>query len=153
MNLRRIGRYFHLRFLRMRSEPSEISRGLAIGVFFGMTPLLGLHMVLAVALAMFLKGNKLMALVGAWVGNPLTMPVFFVLEYKLGRWIMGASQAPVPQLSLRFGEVLQGSWNIVAPLFLGSLILGMAAALLTYVVAKPLVWTLQYRFKRRRSPS
>lgn len=151
MNLRRMGRYFHLRFLRMRSGPSEISRGLAIGVFCGMTPLLGLHMVLAVALAMFLKGNKLMALAGAWVGNPLTMPVFLILEYKLGRWIMGASPAPVPQLSLGVGDVLKGSWKMMAPLFLGSLILGGAAALLTYAAAKPLVRALKYHLKERRS--
>lgn len=153
MDLRRMGRYFHLRFLRMRSDPSEISRGLAIGVFSGMTPLLGFHMVLAVALAIFLKGNKLMALAGAWVGNPLTMPVFFVLEYKLGRWFLGAGPAPVPRLSLGPGDILQGSGSFVAPLFLGSLILGTVAALLTYVAAKPLVRILQSRLKRRRSLS
>ena len=146
-----MGLYLHLRFLRMRSDPSEISRGLAIGVFTGMTPLLGVHMVLAVALAIALKGNKLMALAGSWVGNPFTLPFFFVIEYKLGRWIMGAAPGPVPQLSLAPGDILQGSWNYVAPLFLGSLILGTAAALLMYLATKPLVRILQTRLKRRRS--
>lgn len=153
MNLRRVGRYLYLRFVRMRSDPSEISRGLAVGVFSGMTPLLGFHMILALALALFLKGNKLMALVGAWAGNPLTMPVILVLEYKLGRWIMGASLAPVPQISLSLSDMLHRSWNFVAPLFLGSLLLGGAAALFTYVVATPLVRILQYRLKRIRSTS
>lgn len=116
-----------------------------------MTPLLGFHIVLAVALAMILKGNKVMAIIGTWVANPLTIPFILIAEMKIGRWFIGGSPAKLPQLSSSPGEIIQASWNILLPLAIGSLLLGLVAALLTHLLAAPLAEMFQQRFRKHRS--
>ncbi|MEK6775507.1 MAG: DUF2062 domain-containing protein [bacterium] len=139
MTLQRSARYLYLRLIRMRSNPKEIARGLAIGVFVGITPFIGFHMLLAVALAMLLKGNKFMALIGTWVANPLTFSFIFFLDYKVGRWILGDGPKILKLSSTHPLDVLHMSWKILLPMSLGSLLIGLAAAVLAYFLSNPLI--------------
>ena len=41
-----------LRLLRIRKSPDEIAKGLALGVFIGMTPTFGFQMVIAIFFAL-----------------------------------------------------------------------------------------------------
>ncbi len=150
MSLNRTVRYVFLRFFRIRRDSREIARGLAIGVFVGMTPFLGFHMVLAVSLAMFLKGNKFMALLGTWVGNPLTFSFIFFLDYRIGRWMLGGDPNAWRPLSLHPVEILHASWNILFPMSVGSLLLGLAVAVPAYFLSNPLVRGIQYWARQRK---
>ena len=82
-------RYWWQEFIRqlreLRGKPHELSLGIAIGVFVGITPTIPLHTVLAIALAVALRGSKLAAALGVWVANPLTIPIFYYGSYQLGR--------------------------------------------------------------------
>ena len=44
-----------LKFIRLRGSPDEIAKGVALGIFIGMTPTLGLQMPLAVFFAFLFK--------------------------------------------------------------------------------------------------
>ncbi len=158
MKLERTLRYLYLRFIRIRREPEEMARGLAVGVFAGLTPLLGFHMLLAVALALVFRGNKFMALLSSWIGNPVTLSFVFLLEYRIGRWILGAGPAGVQKLSLNPEKILQTSWSVFYPTMLGSVLLGLVAAIAVYVASVPLIraaqrrWARRPKMRRRRRP-
>jgi uncharacterized protein (DUF2062 family) len=53
-----------------------------MGVFIGMSPLLGIHTVLGLFAASVLRLNRLITLVGVYVTNPWTI----VPIYSFGTW-------------------------------------------------------------------
>lgn len=134
---------FYIRFLRIRGAPEEIAEGMALGFCIGMTPTFGFQMLLAVFFAALFKKNKIAALLGVWVTNPVTAPFIYALEYEFGRWVLGWDRVRLPErLDL---SVLGGlSWEVLAPLCLGGLIVGVVVGFIAYVVtlkAVPIVKT------------
>jgi uncharacterized protein (DUF2062 family) len=81
------------RFLKIRGNPREIALGMALGLFVGMTPLMGLHTLMAVPLAAMFKWNKISAAVGVWVTNALTAPIIYGINYLVGARILGLSRS------------------------------------------------------------
>jgi uncharacterized protein (DUF2062 family) len=148
VKLERTLQYLHLRFVRIRSEPEEMARGLAVGVFAGLTPLIGFHMFMALALALVFRGNKFMAVLSCWIGNPVTLSFFFLLEYRIGRWILGPGPGGVQKLSLNPEKILQASWSVFHPTMLGSILLGLVAAVAVYFASLPLIRAAQRQFRR-----
>jgi uncharacterized protein (DUF2062 family) len=127
-----------------------VARGLALGVFLGFTPTFGAQIVLAFLLAYLLRQNKLAVFIGVWVTNPLTAPLIYGLEYEVGRLLLGMP-AVYAQDALNF----QLSWNlgerVFGPLFLGSLVLGIPAAIIAYALGVRFVPVLR-RYKIPRWP-
>src|SRR6056297_1739014 len=85
-----------LRFIRLRGSPEEIAKGFALGIFIGMTPTFGIQMPLAFFFAWILRENKLAALVGVWITNPLTAPFIYASEYEIGRLLLGMERLSLP---------------------------------------------------------
>jgi uncharacterized protein (DUF2062 family) len=79
------------RFLKIRGHPREIALGLALGLYVGMTPLMGLHTVIALPLAALFKWNKISAAVGVWITNALTAPLIYSINYFVGASIIGTN--------------------------------------------------------------
>lgn len=127
-----------VRFVRLRGEPDEIAKGIALGIFIGMTPTFGLQMVIAIFLAYLLKENRLAALVGVWVTNPVTAPVIYAIEYEVGRILLKMPRAALPG-ELSFGAFADLSYDVLAPLWLGSVIAGVLCGSLAYSVTLRLV--------------
>lgn len=135
---RRVGffRQFKLnliRLIRLRIEPDEIARGMALGLFIGMTPTFGVQIFLALIFAVLLRQNKIAALIGVWNTNPLTAPIIYGLEYEIGRLLL---DLPRPARSIEFSvdAMHELGWLLVSPLCLGSLVLGIPVALIGYAL-------------------
>lgn len=85
MEPRRTARYYYLRFLRLKGDPVTLARGVAIGIFIGITPTLPLHTVLIILFASLLRGNLIAALVSATIiSNPLTIVPQYYLSWFVG---------------------------------------------------------------------
>ena len=54
-----------VRFVRLRGLPVEIAKGVALGIFIGMTPTFGFQMAIALFFAYLLKENRLAAILAA----------------------------------------------------------------------------------------
>lgn len=148
MTLERTLRYLYLRFIRFRKDPQEVARGLAIGVFVGLSPFFGFHMIAAVALAALLKGNKFMAVFGSWIGNPLTFSFILFTDYKVGRWVLGGHPEALKSISWHPFEVLHASWNILFPMSVGGALVGLLAGVAAYFLSNPLVRWIQEMIRR-----
>ncbi|WP_432822513.1 DUF2062 domain-containing protein [Trichloromonas sp.] len=130
-----------LKFIRLRGTPDEIAKGMALGIFIGMSPTFGFQMAIAVFFAFLLKENKLAAVLGVWITNPVTAPFIYALEYESGRLLLGMSRVSLPA-ELTFDSLKVMGWEVMAPLGLGSLIYGLACAALAFALtlrAVPLV--------------
>ena len=86
---RRAGSYLLMRIKRLPGTPRAIAAGLATGVAVGLTPFVGLHLPLALALAWLTGGNLLAAGLGTLVSNPWTLPLIWASTYRLGCLLLG----------------------------------------------------------------
>lgn len=73
-----------VRFVRLRGLPEEIAKGVALGIFIGMTPTFGFQMAIAIFFAYILRENRLAAVLGVWITNPVTAPFIYAAEYEIG---------------------------------------------------------------------
>ncbi len=85
---RRASQYVLHRIRRLPDQPQRIARGFAAGIFVSFTPLFGFHFMSAALVAWAIRGNIVAALLGTFVGNPLTFPFIAVLAVSLGRWML-----------------------------------------------------------------
>ncbi|WP_416674294.1 DUF2062 domain-containing protein [Egbenema bharatensis] len=144
-------RYLYYRLLRVRGSPEVIARGLAIGVFAGWFPWFGLQTLIAIALAILLRGNKVVAAAATWISNPFTYVPIFAFNYQVGRWLLGRTDEPfdIAMLSSLDGVKELGG-DILATLFFGSLVMGSISATVAYVLGHRLIRRARQQHYGRR---
>lgn len=145
---RRQLRYLYLRFVRLRATPEAIARGLAAGVFAGWYPLFGLQTIIGIAIASACRGNKLMAAAGTWVSNPLTYLPIYAFNFQIGRLLLGLEdQQFTLELLQSWEKLVQLGSAVILALFLGSTLIGLLSAFLSYWIG---LWTVRYIRTARR---
>jgi uncharacterized protein (DUF2062 family) len=146
----RSSRYVVYRLRRLSDTPHAVALGFAIGVFTAVTPFLGTHMVLAALFAWVIGGSVVTALLGTFIGNPLTSPLFWYSTYEVGSLMLGGdvSKRSIDLSGGIFQKSLEQLWPILKPMTLGSIPVGLALAALSYVLVKPMVEA--YKNRRRR---
>jgi len=132
--LRKI-RDFARRLLWIQDSPQKIALGLAIGVFWGIMPTFGFAILFSLPTALLFKGNRLAAILGTFVNNPLTFPFVYALGIRIGQLVLGS--APVP-FSLAFFRV-ESLLSVGKSLLVGSIFLAAGLALLTYFVVLQII--------------
>ena len=148
----RSSRYVVYRLGRLSDTPHAVALGFAAGVFAAVTPFLGTHIVTAVLLAWVIGGSVVAALLGTFVGNPLTYPVLWYSTYEVGNLMLGG-EVETQRIDLSggiFQSSLEQLWPILKPMTLGCLPVGLALAALSYVLVKPMVDAYKHRRRRER---
>lgn len=148
--LRRI-RYFYYRFIRLRSTPEELARGLASGIFAGCFPLFGFQTLIGIAIAAILRGNKIAAAAGTWVSNPLTYVPIYAFNLWIGQFITGIDLDDVLDADLQSWSTIKTMGaDILLTLMIGSAIVGLVASVIGYVCSVRLTRNFQHRRRHRR---
>jgi uncharacterized protein (DUF2062 family) len=146
MNLRRWFQEHSLRLLAIRDTPEAIAGGVAIGFFFGFTPLIGLKTLSAIFFAWLTRSNVIAAVIAGAMHDLILpfMPVIYIGEYKIGYWVLFHEWPQhLPRLNLHWGE--WRSWTafltigVGKPLLVGSAICGAPFALFSWVVTRNIV--------------
>jgi uncharacterized protein (DUF2062 family) len=125
----RLGALMHL-----DDSPWRTALALAIGVFLSFTPFWGFQTLLALLLATACRLNRAVTVTGTWLNLPWFAPFIYAGALKLGALML-------PDLS--------GLAGLSAYLLVGSTTLGLAAGLLTWVVA----FGVMRRRRQRRRPA
>jgi uncharacterized protein (DUF2062 family) len=147
----RSGRYVVYRLRRLSDTPHAVALGFAIGVFSAITPFIGTHLVMAMLLAWVIGGSIVSAVLGTFVGNPLTYPLIWYATYRVGHFMLG-TDAKTREIDLSggiFQSSLEQLWPILKPMALGSLPVGLLLAAVSYALVKPMVEA--YKRRRRRA--
>jgi len=88
----RTARYQWLRLLRLRGDSFVLARGVAIGVFVGLTPTIPFHTILVIFFCAVGRGNLVAGLfVSLLVSNPMTIPLQYYVSWKVGTILTGSS--------------------------------------------------------------
>lgn len=152
MNPRRWLHEHSLRLLAIRDTPEAIAGGVAIGIFFGFTPLFGLKTALTILFAWLTRSNIIAAVLASAAHDimlPL-MPVVFRWEYDVGFWLMShPHHLPPPLTKLHWEDHPWRDWRtfftVGKPLLVGSIVCSAPLALLSFVFTKRLVVRHQHK--------
>lgn len=132
------------RLLAIDDPPERTALAFSIGVFIAFSPFLGLHTIMATALAFMFRFNKIAIYTGTFVNNPIfTLVPIILASYALGAFFMGRPMGlPADGLELlKEPHLLTGdywrrlfshSWDILAPFAVGGLLLSVICSLAAY---------------------
>ena len=139
-------KHYYTALIHSHATPEEVAGGVALGVFISMTPALGLHMILAAGFAALFKKNTIAAALGTWVVNPLTLFPIYYFTHRLGQVIMREPQDKIfrPDSIKDFFHL---GGELMAPLWLGGVVVGLVAAILSYFAVKGLYPVLKRKKK------
>jgi hypothetical protein len=148
-------RRFMRRLLHLGDSPERTALAFAVGVFFGFSPLIGLHTVLGLIAAFVFRLNRVAVLVGVYL-NTWTLAPMASLGTALGFLVLNTS-SPFPplsvetMLSLEFWRQMRSDVaHLLLPFLVGNLLLSLLAALVSYLIVSRLLRRYHHRRRARQ---
>ncbi|HEV2984332.1 MAG TPA: DUF2062 domain-containing protein [Vicinamibacterales bacterium] len=133
--------------LHIEDTPERTAAAFALGVFFGFSPLLGFHTILAIVFAFFLNLNRVAALLGVYANLPWIIAPYYASVTLAGAKITGHRPPPGFQSQIRSLFALslyeETFWRrlitilkpLVVPYVVGSMIGAVVLAACAYPLA------------------
>jgi len=126
--------------LALNEDEDKVAKGLAIGIFIGTLPVVGVHTISAILIASILGYNRLAAAVGTYIPtNPWSTIPLFALEYYIGRLILGVLGIKFACKNLNFSlkdpsQILKLGKAIYIPMLVGGIFLAFVFSILGYYI-------------------
>jgi uncharacterized protein len=146
LNPRRWLHEHSLKLLAIRDTPGAIAGGVAIGIYIGFTPLIGLKTALTILFAWLTRCNILAAVIASASHDILwpIMPMMFRWEYDVGYWLLSSPHhLPPPLVKTHLDFHALRKWSnlltIGLPMLVGSLVCAAPLAALSYWFSRRLV--------------
>jgi len=127
-------RYVAKRMLRVKASPHKIAVGCAAGVFASITPLIGVQMVMAGAIAIILRGSVVAAMLATFLGNPISWPIIWGTTYAVGIAMIGQPGAAEAAALIHGNDPIL---PVLMAMLVGSIPIGLVSAAVSYgIVAR-----------------
>ncbi len=150
------GQFFDIweRLLSLNDTPHDIALGLALGIYVGFLPLMGVQMaVVLVVVLPFRKANKVAAIAGVWISNPVTVIPLYAFIYWVGTFFYRKEALLSYKIFKdKVGEILELTGfidktaaflglgaDIFIPMYIGGSFAGVIAGIITYFVARKFI--------------
>jgi len=153
---RRVVRRWLDTLLHIQDTPERTAAAFALGVFFGFSPFLGLHTLLAITVAFLLNMNRVAALLGVYSNLPWVIAPYYAFATMAGS-VITRTRVPVGlraqlvalfDLSVFSGEFWHQLITILKPLLVPYSVGSLIGATLLAAIAYPLA--LAFVTSRRR---
>lgn len=131
--------------LSIDDSPQKIAISFAIGIFIGMSPLLGIHTILGIVVASLFRLNKFVTIVGVYITNPWTIIPIYSFATWFGAKLLGIEKI-IPNINwsdLEFAILINDLKFLLIPFVVGSTLLGILSGLTGYII-------IYHAVKRRR---
>jgi uncharacterized protein (DUF2062 family) len=147
------------RLLALDDPPERTALAFSIGIFIAFSPFLGLHTLMATALAFAFRFNKVAIYSGTFVNNPfLTLVPIILGSYAVGALLLGRPLAlpeggaallrdPHPLDAAYWGALFARSGDVLLPFAIGGTVLSVVCSLAAY----PVTLHLLRAHRRRKS--
>jgi uncharacterized protein (DUF2062 family) len=134
------------RLLAVDDPPERTALAFSVGVFIAFSPFLGLHTLMATALAFAFRFNKIAIYTGTFINNPfLTLVPITVASYAVGALLMGRPvslpegalellREPHPLTASYYRQLFDRLWDVVVPFSVGGSVLSVVCSLAAYPV-------------------
>lgn len=134
-----------VRIRQLEGDPHPIALGMALGIFVSFAPIIPLQTIAAVFLAYVVRGNKTAAALGSLFSNPLTIPVVYFANYKLGSLLIGRPPALESLAFDSIPELIALGMEVAWAMVLGGVAIGAVVSVVVYFVT----FRIFYTFRRR----
>jgi uncharacterized protein (DUF2062 family) len=142
--------------LHVADTPKRTAAAFAMGVFFGFSPFLGFHTVLAIIVAFIFDLNRVAALLGVYSNLPWIIAPYYAIVTMIGAKIIGhappegfkAQLSALFELSVFHGEFWHRLITILKPLLWPYAVGSFLGAIVMAAIAYPLA--LAFVTSRRR---
>jgi uncharacterized protein (DUF2062 family) len=149
MILKKQFRNFYEKFISLQGEPARVAAGVALGVFVGVTPTIPFHTGIIVLVGLLFRQNITAAYLGSWIiSNPLTIPLFYLSQYELGRFLLGMERCRFEFADHGLDAVAALGWKILLPLLTGGILMAPFFAVPAYFVTRRLIVSIRTRSKK-----
>ena len=144
--------------VHIHDSPHAIAGGTGIGILLGFTPLFPLKTILAILCAWVFRCSKVAAAIAVTLHDVIffVTPVILRIEYQAGYWLLSNPHHLPPRI--RAGHMRMEQWmhwstlsDVVGPMLLGSLIIGLPISMVAFVVTLKIVQ--HFHAKRQRLES
>ncbi len=150
--------------VRQKDTPHRIALGMALGIFVGILPLMGIQMTVVALIALPLRGNLKAAVAGVWISNPITFLPMYWGYYKFGllicpsraismkefkEIIMVATQWNWSAIEESMSRILEVGADILVPMWAGATILAVVFSIPTYFFTKYFITAYRARKARK----
>lgn len=146
--------------LHTHDTPERTALAFAIGVFFGFSPFVGLHTILALLAAFLFRLNRVASLIGVYLNSPWTLIPVAVASTTLGGRVLRVVGFRYERFDFHeFGTL--GFWlhlpheleihhQTLYPFFVGSMICATILSFISYPVCLWFVRTYRHRIHHRQ---
>ncbi len=135
--------------LEVRDTPHRIAFSFAVGIFWGLSPLLGLHMIGAFSTAWLFGLNRFVAVAGVWIINPWTVIPIYSFSLWFGARLIGMKKI-LPSIgwdNVTFIHLMSKLKGLVLPFFVGTFVIGAVSAVLSYFIIHAVL--IKYKDRKR----
>ena len=149
------------KLLHIDDTPERTALAFAVGIFLGFSPFLGVHSLVALAIAFLFGLNRVAILLGVWINGPWWIVPFYTVATWVGMQVTGfrmdwTNLKEIFQVGLERGFLGSYFWSRVVSqrgLFfsfnIGSLILCTLLSFAAYPLS--LKWIRFYRLHRKKT--
>lgn len=127
--------------------PKKVALSFAVGIFIGMSPFLGLHTIIGIAIAWICNLNKFVTIAGVYITNPWTVIPIYTFSTWVGAKLLGIQQV-IPDINWNeasFYQIAHELKFLLLPFFLGSTVLAIISGLAGYII----IYRLMSRHKKK----
>jgi uncharacterized protein (DUF2062 family) len=120
----------------VKDSPKKIAISFAVGIFLGMSPLLGLHTVLGIAAAWIFRLNKFVTIVGVYITNPWTIVPIYTFSTWFGARLLGVDNI-IPDINwndMSFSYLLGEMKPLLWPFIFGTTLVGILSSIAGYIL-------------------
>ena len=140
-------RYFRQAAGSFKAGTEEVARGIAIGLFIGLTPTFGFQTALMITACILLTGNFPVAFAVSFVSNPFTVAPLYWGFHELGEALLAA----LPIFSIHDnGGILWEAVDEIVFTGTGSLMIAVPVSVGAYFFSRLVLTIISFDRKRRR---
>ena len=131
--------------LRVNDTPHRVGLAFGIGVFIAFFPVMGVHTIMALALAWVCRLSAPVILAGTLVNNPWTFVPIYGGSFWMGLYLTGER---LPSFDIEWSALdTTALWGVLKPVLwpfcVGTILAGTVAGFLAYGIVRSLVQTYQ----------
>lgn len=137
-------------------SPYRIAMGCACGIFSSVLPIFGQTFV-GMLIARLCSASVIASIPWSWISNPLTTLPIWYAGYRLGSWLLPRQENTlsyakiqgyiqhfdIPNWTQELPLISTGLWNVLVPLWLGTVLMGIMMACLGFAFIYWLVIKIQ----------
>jgi len=131
--------------LEVDDTPNRVAAAFGLGVFIAFFPLLGIHIITALGLAVVLRLNKAVLIAGTLTNNPWTVAPMYTAGTLVGCAVLGVSPHSLAEIDWSltgrafYRSLASGLGPLLLPFVIGNLLLGAVAGSIAFVVVRTIL--------------